>query len=344
MPEPLKLSIVIPTYNRNQTLLANLAHLLPQLTDDVELIISDNASPTAVAQTLAPLLASYPVARIRVVRNLTNIGAYANILRSYERATHPWLWVLSDDDVVSPTAVADIFACIAAHPDTTFINFATEVMAREGLRPKSFDTQGQAGFVQGLDYVGNVNFMSVSIWRVEHVLTSLGVGYNYAYSMSPSFVLLLSALGEQKRCHFSSQVLIRQVTTVSAGSKWRLRDFVLGWNTILELPMPRAVQAKLALKMASWHAPENVCVYFLADAAMHGRDGRDYAMVTRRLAGYSSLFQRLRFFAYRALFVFPKLGWLLVETAVKAAMSLKLKSVDLTDIIERSRNPANDRR
>lgn len=341
----LKLSIVIPTYNRNQSLLANLAHLLPQLTEDVELIISDNASTTPVAHTLAPLLASYPTAQVRVARNLANIGAYANILRSYEHATYPWLWILSDDDLVSPTAVQDIFACIATHPDVTFINFTTEVMAKTGLRPKSFDTQGQAGFVQGLDYAGNVNFMSVSIWRVEHVIGSLGVAYHYAYSMSPTFTLLLSALGESKRCHFSNQVLIRQVTTTTdAKSKWRFRDFVLGWNTILELPMARAVQATLAKKMVSWHSPENVCVYFLADAALHDGDGRDFVMISRRLAGYSSRFQRLRFFLYRALFISPTLGWGFVKFAVQAAVSMKLKGVNVTDIVERSRSAASDRR
>jgi glycosyltransferase involved in cell wall biosynthesis len=340
-----KLSIVIPTYNRNDSLAANIAHLLPQVNADVEIVISDNASAVPVAQTLAPVLADYPQVNVRVVRNPTNIGAYANILRAYEHASHPWLWILSDDDMVSPTAIADIFACIAANPDVSFINFSTGVMAAGAQRRQSFDTVGQAGFIRDLDYAGNVNFMSVSIWRVEHVLPSLGVAYHYAYSMSPTFVLLLSALGASRRCHFSHQVLILQVTTTKdAKNKWRFRDFVLGWNTILELPMTRELQAVLATKMVSWHVPENVCVYFLADAVMQNRDGRDFAMISRRLAGYSSWFQRLRFLLYRPLFIWPKAGWRFVESAVRLAVALKVKGVDLTDIVERSRNSATDRR
>jgi hypothetical protein len=71
---------------------------------------------------------------------------------------------------------------------------------------------------------------------------------------------------------------------------------------------------------------------------------RDYVMVSRRLASHVSAFERLRFFAYRIFFIAPSFGWRVVSAAVSALVALGLKSVDLSDIVERSRQLADDRR
>ena len=343
MTSNLKLSIVIPTYNRNKTLHDNIDRLLFQLREDVELKILDNASPTPVSETLADKLAVYPNSNIEIIRNKTNIGAYANILRSYEIANSKWLWILGDDDIVSHTAINDILRCISERKDATFINFTTDVMRLQGMRPVSFDTHGQNDFVAGLDHAGSVNFMSIGIWHVDSVLPVLGVAYHYAYSMSPTFVLLLSALGANKTCHFSNITLIEQTSIVEYESRWRFSNFILGWNTILELPMSRICRATLAKKMKSWHSPENVCVYLLAEAAVQNGNDRLFLIVARRLSIYLSTNERIRFLIYRVFFIHPPLGWSIVRALVVLSIKLGLKSSDLTDIVGRSRNVGYDR-
>lgn len=331
----LKLSIVIPTYNRNQTLLATLERVLLQLRPGVELRILDNASSVPVADTLAPLLARHADKDVQVVRHRVNVGAHANILRAYEVAGAPWVWILGDDDVVHEQAVDTILDTLAQQPHAVFLNFSTESMQLEGLRPQPFDTRGQAGFIDGLDAAGNINFMSVGVWHAPTFVPWLARAYHFAYSMSHCFVLLLSALGEAGVCHFSRRVLINQVTTAQAGAKWQVRDFVLGWNTILELPMSAASRRVLASKMLSWHLPENVCVYLLADAAIRGTDGRLYDLAARRLGPYVSGSARLRYQLYRPLFWAPQRTWPWVAAAVKFAVARRLTGFDLTDLVDR---------
>jgi len=332
------LSIVIPTYNRNEVLRRNLPILMRQLTSNVELMILDNASPRPVAQDIAVILSEYPYHPVQVVRHRVNLGASANILRSFEIANALWLWILGDDDVVTDTAVHDILETIAACPDSMFINFSTSTMRQQGLRLRSFDTRGLSEFVSRLDLTGNINFMSVGIWHAPSVLPNLRWAYHFAYSMSPTFALLLPSLGAMGRCHFSAIALVDTVTTADAATKWRFRDFIIGWNTILEFPMSRVERKALAKKMYSWHSPENVCVYFLADAAIRGEDGHFFNLAARRVGPYVSAFARLRFALYRPLFWSPQSSWPLVAAAVRLAVKFKLKGVDLSDIVDRAKH------
>jgi glycosyltransferase involved in cell wall biosynthesis len=330
-----KLSIVIPSYNRNATVLANLPILLAQLNQEVELQILDNCSKVPLAETLAPLITAPGGSRVKIIRHATNVGAAANILRSFEVASAPWLWILGDDDVLTPDAVSLALKAIEDHHEARFINFLTSTMARQGLRPVPFTTVGQAGFVQNHDYPGNVNFMSVGLWRVQTVLPSIHLAYHYAYSMSPTFVLLLTSLGETGQCHFSSDVVVDTVTTAEASTKWHFSDFILGWNTILELPMADDIRRAMARKMNSWHSPENVSVYLLAEALSNSNGVDRYYLAATRLRPYIGSFASLRYQLYKLLFWNPKLGWLIVVNAVRLANRLKLKNIDINDIMER---------
>ena len=332
------LSIVIPSYNRNATVLANLPVLLAQLRPGVELRILDNCSRTPLAETLGPLLAQHPQADVQIIRHATNVGAAANILRSFELARSPWLWILGDDDLVTADAVDLVLQNIQQHPDVAFFNFATSTMRAQGLRPQDFDTVGQAGFVTGHDFPGNVNFMSVGVWHAPSAMPAMHLAYHYAYSMSPTYVLLLATLGAAGRCRFSHQVLVDTVTTAEASTKWHFGDFILGWNTILELPMAAATRRVLAQKMYTWLSPENACVYLLAEARYRQQDGHRYALCAARLSPYVSPLARLRFHLYKPLFWKPALGWPLVQSAIRLAVRLKLKGINLEDIVERARH------
>ncbi len=111
------LSICIPTFNRSQYLAALLECLHPQLASQpagqafAELLISDNHSTDETSILVAGFQArGLP---LRYVRNETNLGADANFLRCLSLAAGKYVWVLGDDDLVMPGAIASLLSLLS---------------------------------------------------------------------------------------------------------------------------------------------------------------------------------------------------------------------------------------
>jgi len=117
------LTIAIPTYNRAWCLRKLLPVLADQLKDEpqVELIISDNASPDETPSVVQEFVArGLPV---RYIRNTQNIGADANFLQCFEQARGKYVWIFSDDDLIVPGGLAKILTyCEAAEYDLIWVS------------------------------------------------------------------------------------------------------------------------------------------------------------------------------------------------------------------------------
>jgi hypothetical protein len=100
------LTIAIPTYNHAAKLAAQLERLVPQLTPEVRLCVYDNASPDNTREVVA----KFP--GVSYFCAVTNCGAGRNIFRCFEECRTEWVWVLSDDDLVTISAVADLLAVL----------------------------------------------------------------------------------------------------------------------------------------------------------------------------------------------------------------------------------------
>lgn len=96
-----KLSICIPTYNRRKFLERNINALLPQLTDDIEVIISNNCSTDDTEEYCKTL-----DSRIAYHKQPENIGPDGNFLWLLENANGKYILILSDDDYFEDGAVA----------------------------------------------------------------------------------------------------------------------------------------------------------------------------------------------------------------------------------------------
>jgi glycosyltransferase involved in cell wall biosynthesis len=100
-----KLTIYVPAYQRPEV--AGLfASLAPQLTGQVELIVSDNCPDQTALESLR-LLANAPCT-VTYLHQPSNTGGVANLERGLTIGRGAWLWTISDDDAVLPNAVADI--------------------------------------------------------------------------------------------------------------------------------------------------------------------------------------------------------------------------------------------
>ena len=90
----IKLSICIPTYNRSKTIYNTLMHLIQCSRDDIEFVISDNASP----DDTETLVKSIKDPRIKYFKNKSNYGIDLNILKCVKRANGSFIYFITDED------------------------------------------------------------------------------------------------------------------------------------------------------------------------------------------------------------------------------------------------------
>jgi glycosyltransferase involved in cell wall biosynthesis len=104
------LTIAIPTYNRRAKAVAQVAFLHDALRDEgerVEFLVSDNCSTDGTSQALS---VAFPVAEggPAVHCNGSNVGLVGNLLVLIQRARGRYVWLIGDDDRLSPGIVAHV--------------------------------------------------------------------------------------------------------------------------------------------------------------------------------------------------------------------------------------------
>ncbi|MBK7960846.1 MAG: glycosyltransferase family 2 protein [Bdellovibrionales bacterium] len=97
----MRVSLIIPTYNRADFLVDAVNSAFAQDYSDLEIIIADNASSDHTSSA-AKYFSKDP--RIKYFRNPENIGMVKNWRKAVlEYATGEWFLILSDDDILTNT-------------------------------------------------------------------------------------------------------------------------------------------------------------------------------------------------------------------------------------------------
>src|SRR6185369_9922770 len=118
MTTPPLLTIAIPTYNRVKLLEETLLSVIPQVTSQVEVLVCSNASQDGTDELMGGYCSRYPF--IRYLKSEVNRGIDANIHKCTEEAAGEFVHLLSDDDLLLPGTVADLFVKIETYPEADF--------------------------------------------------------------------------------------------------------------------------------------------------------------------------------------------------------------------------------
>ena len=112
-------SILIPTYNRFRYLCEAIESALAQTLPPREIVVLDDSSPDET-----PRVQELYGDRIRYIRHESNLGIVGNWLFGFHAARGPYTFVLHDDDVLEPTALAELGRVLRAAPsaDLVFCN------------------------------------------------------------------------------------------------------------------------------------------------------------------------------------------------------------------------------
>ncbi|MBJ7450053.1 MAG: glycosyltransferase family 2 protein, partial [Parachlamydiales bacterium] len=118
-----KLSICIPTYNRENCLRQALDSILSQEIQGIEIVISDNASADQTIQ----LIEDFKKKGLDIVLHVwpKNMGADRNFLKVIEIATGDYCWLLSSDDILEPGSIKAVQNILANHSELTGVTVAS---------------------------------------------------------------------------------------------------------------------------------------------------------------------------------------------------------------------------
>jgi glycosyltransferase involved in cell wall biosynthesis len=138
----MKLSICIPTFNRASHLrncLNSIAASGHVGRSDVEICVSDNGSTDTTRHVVEEAQKKMPV---RFSRNEHNLGIPLNFLKVVEMATGDFVWLLGDDDLLVPSALARMIELIDAHPKVEFFYINSFHLTSKYVLafPQPFDT------------------------------------------------------------------------------------------------------------------------------------------------------------------------------------------------------------
>lgn len=138
------LSICIPTYDRVGYLVENLNVLIPQIESarcGVELIISDNGTPAEQYKKLEKYVENQKIA-IKLFHHNENIGGRANFAYAVSKASGTYVYLLGDDDILSPNLLDILFPLIKSQQYSLIhFNFicADACLQHGGLRTSNYD-------------------------------------------------------------------------------------------------------------------------------------------------------------------------------------------------------------
>jgi abequosyltransferase len=122
---PIKLSVCIPTHNRAAFIGKTIESVISQATDEVEIVISDNASTDCTEEIVRAYQKQFP--RITYLISDQNEGADRNLLKVIGLAKGDYCWIMGSDDIIEPNGLSHVLSQLIKYKGLTGIsvNLAT---------------------------------------------------------------------------------------------------------------------------------------------------------------------------------------------------------------------------
>lgn len=201
MVPPPVLSVCIPTYNRPEEFKRMMLGLMPQITDEVEIVIRDDSSSSETAELFQGLVAGTTI-RYQYF-NGNKIGLDAANLFLLEKARGEFIWWFSDDDELLPGGITEVLDLIKSYPEINFIwaNFDHGIPGRIAVdRPSGFFKDSS----EPLMVLGtNIGLLSTYIVRREKGLSGIELARKHVVGFSfASTAVVLYVLSEPGRYYF----------------------------------------------------------------------------------------------------------------------------------------------
>ncbi len=115
-----KLSLCIATFKRGDYIGETLESIVCQISDAVEVIILDGASPDNTSEVVSAFTSRYP--QVRYFRENTNSGVDRDYDKAVSYASGEYCWLMTDDDLLRPGAITDVLGRLSGQFDLVVVN------------------------------------------------------------------------------------------------------------------------------------------------------------------------------------------------------------------------------
>ncbi len=169
------LTICIATYNRSDVIGTTIESILPQLSENVELLVVDGASTDSTEAVMNNYVGRSPF--IRYIRLEKKGGVDQDYDRTVHEARGEFCWLFTDDDILVPGAVAKVLSAISMQYDVIIVN--SQVCNRDlsiilqdrrldVLEDKAYSVKDKEQFF--IDSIGYLSFIGAlvikkSLWQ-----------------------------------------------------------------------------------------------------------------------------------------------------------------------------------
>ena len=222
-------SVIIPSFNRVDTLKRSILSVLEQSFRDFELIVVDDASSDGTSDYLKSM-------EFKSIKNTKNLGVSASRNIGANEASSNWLCFLDSDDQWRNDKLQVLYDSILSHKDIEFFH-TDELWIRNDVRvnpPRKYDKSVNDIFKRSLEFC----IISPSTTCIKKNLFEKHNGFNEDYPVCEDYDLWLKILA-QNEIHYIDEAL----TTKYAGHadqlsfKYKAMDFyrVLSLHNLLEI-------------------------------------------------------------------------------------------------------------
>jgi glycosyltransferase involved in cell wall biosynthesis len=143
-----RLSICIPTFNREALLRETLNHLREVCDEDIEIAISDNCSPDGTQEVIKSFVGKFR--HFRAIRQTENRGAIGNFTAAMSLARGRYLCPLSDDDQIHVDGLQNAVSIMQQNPNIVAVFGGYEEWIRStGETHPQRDVEQRMDFARG---------------------------------------------------------------------------------------------------------------------------------------------------------------------------------------------------
>jgi glycosyltransferase involved in cell wall biosynthesis len=314
------LQVLIPNFNRQECLLTVLGKLRPQWHGQFEVVILDDQSRIDPATAIFSQISE---ARnwVQIIRHPVRVGLAANITFCFVHSTADWMWLLGNDDEVLPNAISTIEQTLAEHPETAFVNFCSNLVARQ----VTSQATGLDELLRLVDSYPNLNFISTGLYKIARFRPYIATGFHSGYTFSPHLAMLFSLLRDHpdETAILSVGRICNHKPAADLRERWSHVDFAYGAAAMLEMQgltfEQRRRLAELLVQSAKVHEFLTISLLDEARKESSGQPSRFILeSISQRYFYFDrSLLRRLKTHLYPLLFLFPQLSWWLLRAVFK---------------------------